>query len=94
MLDEAISRLGKQDRDAVMLRFFKDKSLREVAAGLKVNEAAAQKRVLRAVEKLRRFFSQRGVVVPAAVLTASICAQLRSSRARRAGKIGDRPGRR
>ena len=59
LLDEAISRLGKKDRDAVMLRFFKDKSLREVAAGLKVNEAAAQKRVLRAVEKLRRFFSQR-----------------------------------
>ncbi len=74
LLDEAISRLGKQDRDAVMLRFFKDKSLREVAAGLKVNEAAAQKRVLRAVEKLRRFFSRRGIVVPAAVLTASICA--------------------
>ena len=58
LLDEAMSRLGKKDRDAVMLRFFKDKSLREVAAALKVNEAAAQKRVLRAVEKLRRFFQQ------------------------------------
>jgi len=74
MLDEAMSRLGKKDRDAVMLRFFKDKNVCEVAAVLKVTEAAAQRRVLRAVEKLRRFFTKRGVVLPAAVLTAAITA--------------------
>ena len=74
LLDEAMSRLGKKDRDAVMLRFFKDKNVREVAAALKVTEAAAQRRVLRAVEKLRRFFTKRGVVLPAAVLTAAISA--------------------
>jgi hypothetical protein len=45
-----------------------------VAATLQVSEAAAQRRVLRAVEKLRRFFTKRGVVVPAAVLTAAISA--------------------
>src|ERR1017187_6883066 len=64
LLDEAMSRLGKKDRDAVMLRFFKEKNLREVATALKVNEAAAQRRVYRAVEKLRRFFTKRGVVLP------------------------------
>src|ERR1035437_9549925 len=74
MLDEAVSRLAKKDRDAVMLRFFKDKSLREVAAALRVNEAAAQRRVHRAVEKLRGFFTKRGVVLPAAVLTTAISA--------------------
>ena len=74
LLDEAMSRLGKKDRDAVMLRFFKDKNVCEVAAALKVTEAAAQRRVLRAVEKLRRFFTKRGVVLPAAVLTAAISA--------------------
>jgi len=37
LLDEAISRLGKEDRDAVMLRFFKDQSLSEVATALRVN---------------------------------------------------------
>ncbi|HEX4341962.1 MAG TPA: sigma-70 family RNA polymerase sigma factor [Verrucomicrobiae bacterium] len=72
LLDEAMSRLGKKDRDAVMIRFFKDKSLREVASELKLNETAAQKRVHRAVEKLRRFFTKRGVILPAAVLTAAI----------------------
>jgi uncharacterized protein (TIGR03435 family) len=74
LLDEAMSRLGKKDRDAVMLRFFKDKNVCEVAATLQVSEAAAQRRVLRAVEKLRRFFTKRGVVLPAAVLTAAISA--------------------
>jgi RNA polymerase sigma factor (sigma-70 family) len=74
LLDEAVSRLGKKDRDAVMLRFFKDKNLREVAAALNVNEAAAQRRVHRAVEKLRGFFTKRGIVLPAAVLTTAISA--------------------
>ncbi len=73
-LDEAMARLGKNDRDAVLLRFFKNKNLREVAAALKVNETAAQKRVHRAVEKLRRFFTKRGIILPAVVLTAAISA--------------------
>ncbi len=74
MLDEAVSRLGKKDRDAVMLRFFKDKNLREVAAALDMSEAAAQRRVHRAVEKLRGFYTKRGVTLTAAVLTAAISA--------------------
>jgi len=74
LLDEGMSRLGKKDRDAVMLRFFKDKSLREVATILYVNETAAQKRVHRAVEKLRQFFLRRGIILPAAALTAAISA--------------------
>jgi len=74
LLDEAMARLGKKDRDAVLLRFFKNKNLREVAAALKVNETAAQKRVHRAVGKLRAFFTKRGIIFPAAVLTAAISA--------------------
>ena len=74
LLDEAMARLGKKDRDAVVLRFFKDKNLREVAAAMRVNETAAQRRVHRAVEKLRKFFTKRGVMLPAAVLTAAISA--------------------
>jgi RNA polymerase sigma factor (sigma-70 family) len=74
LLDEAISRLEKKDRDAVMLRYFKDKNVRDVAAALRVSEAAAQRRVHRAVEKLRLFFTKRGVVIPVAVFTAAISA--------------------
>ncbi|MGA3269171.1 MAG: sigma factor-like helix-turn-helix DNA-binding protein [Verrucomicrobiota bacterium] len=65
---------GKKDREALILRYFKEKKLGEVAAALQVTEVAAQRRVHRAVEKLRRFFSKRGVVLPAAVLTAALSA--------------------
>jgi RNA polymerase sigma factor (sigma-70 family) len=74
LLDEGMSQLGSRDRDALMLRFFKEQSVREVAAAMSVTETAAQRRILRAVEKLRRFFSKRGVVVPAVFLTAAISA--------------------
>jgi RNA polymerase sigma factor (sigma-70 family) len=72
VLDEEMSRLRKKDRDALMLRFFKEKSMREVGTALKVTEAAAQRRVLRAVEKLRILFSKRGVIVSAAAMTGAI----------------------
>jgi RNA polymerase sigma factor (sigma-70 family) len=74
LLDEAVSWLGKKDRDAVTLRFFKEKSLREVAAALNVNETAAQRRVHRAVEKLRRCFTKRGVALSSVAITAAISA--------------------
>src|SRR5271163_3233101 len=61
LLDEAMARLGSKDREAVVLRFFKEKSLSEVAVAMKTTEAAAQSRVHRAVEKLRLFFTKRGV---------------------------------
>ena len=74
LLDEAVSRLGKKDRDAVMLRFFKDKNLREVAAALNVNEAAAQRRGHRAVEKLRGFFTKRGAALSSVAIAGAISA--------------------
>jgi RNA polymerase sigma factor (sigma-70 family) len=61
LLDEAMARLGQKDRDAVILRFFKNKNLGQVAAALQITEAAAQKRVYRALEKLHRHFHKRGV---------------------------------
>jgi hypothetical protein len=57
-----------------MLRYFKGQNLGEVAAALRVNEAAAQRRVHRAVEKLRRYFTQHGVALSATALPALISA--------------------
>jgi uncharacterized protein (TIGR03435 family) len=74
LLDEALSRLGKTDRDAVILRFFKEKSVREVAAALQTSEAAAQRRVLRALEKLHRFFTQCGISSTTAIIAGVIAA--------------------
>jgi len=55
-----MGRLGERDRNAVVLRFFENKTAREVAVTLKINEAAAHKRVNRALDKLRKIFSKRG----------------------------------
>jgi uncharacterized protein (TIGR03435 family) len=72
LLDEAMFRLRKKDRDAVMLRFFKDKNIREVATALEVTEEAAQRRVLRAVEKLRKIFAKSGVTPSAAHIAGAL----------------------
>jgi RNA polymerase sigma factor (sigma-70 family) len=63
LLDEAMAALDETDRSAVLLRYFENKSLREVGAALGASEDAAQKRVSRAVERLREFFSKRNVAV-------------------------------
>lgn len=65
-LDEAIAQLRAKDRDAILLRYFQNKSLREVAECLGVEERAAQKRVSRSLEKLRGFFAKRGLTLTAA----------------------------
>jgi uncharacterized protein (TIGR03435 family) len=74
LLDEAMARLGKKEREAVVLRFFKEKSLREVAAATQVTEAAAQSRVHRALEKLHRYFARRGVSSTTAIIAGAISA--------------------
>lgn len=72
ILDEALLKLGERDRNAVALRFFERKSFKEIAAALDTNEGNAQKRVARALEKLRHRFKQRGVMLPAALITGAI----------------------
>jgi uncharacterized protein (TIGR03435 family) len=74
LLDDAMARLGKKDREAVVLRFFKNKNLREVAAGLQVTETAAQRRVHRALGKMRKFFRKGGVVSTSAIIAGAISA--------------------
>jgi len=74
LLDAAMAGLSQADHHAVVLRFFDGKSMREVGAALGASEDAAKMRVNRAVEKLRRFFSRRGIVVSVAILTAAISA--------------------
>jgi hypothetical protein len=73
-LDDAIASLDEKDRNAIVLRFIKGVSLREVGAALGWSEGAAKKRVSRAVEKLRIFFGHRGVALSGAVLTGGIAA--------------------
>jgi len=72
LLHNALSSLGTEDRDAILIRFFENRSLKETGAVLGVSEEAARKRVTRAVEKLRRYFSRHGLMLSGAVLTGLI----------------------
>ena len=74
LLDEAMAALSDIDHHVVVLRFFDDKSMKEIGVALGASEDAAKMRVNRAVEKLRLFFARRGIVCPAMALTAAISA--------------------
>jgi RNA polymerase sigma factor (sigma-70 family) len=74
MLDEAMESLKQADRAALLLRYFQNKSLREVGENLGLSEDGAQKRVRRATERLRHLLSKRGVTVGTSGLTAVLAA--------------------
>lgn len=73
-LNEAMGQLGETDRNALLLRFFQNKKLKDVGQMLGISEDGAKMRVGRAVERLRHILARRGVVVPTAVLTLTISA--------------------
>jgi RNA polymerase sigma factor (sigma-70 family) len=74
LLDEAIECLNDADRTAILLRYFENKPLRDVAAVLGTSDDAAQKRVSRALDELRAFLLRRGVTVTGAGLATDLSA--------------------
>ena len=74
LLDGAMEQLGQKDHDAVVLRFFENKNFAEVGASLGASEDAAKMRVNRALEKLRKFFTKRGVSSTTAIIAGTISA--------------------
>ncbi len=74
LLDRALEQLGRKDHDAVVLRFFEGRNFRDVGAALDASEDAAKMRVSRALEKLRKFFTKRGVSSTTAIIAGAISA--------------------
>jgi RNA polymerase sigma factor (sigma-70 family) len=74
VLDEAMADLSEEDREALLLRYFKNQDLRTVGIALGVSDDTAQKRVSRAVERLREYFSKRNVTIGASGLAVLISA--------------------
>jgi RNA polymerase sigma factor (sigma-70 family) len=72
LLDEAMGKLGKTDRDAVVLRYFENKSAAEIGAVLRMPEETARKRVNRALEKLHRYFGKHGISSTTAIIAGAI----------------------
>jgi RNA polymerase sigma factor (sigma-70 family) len=74
LLDEAMAELSETDYDAIVLRFYQKQDLRSVGQALGLSDDAAQKRVSRAVERLRASLAERGLTLGAVGLTAAISA--------------------
>jgi len=60
VIDEALSSLSKNDREALLLRFYRSLSIREIAETLGIATDAAQKRIDRATQRLRSKLTRRG----------------------------------
>jgi len=72
LLHEALAHLNQDDRNAVLLRYFEGKSLKQTGLAMGISEDAARLRVARAVERMRGFFARHGFSVGAAVLVGLI----------------------
>ena len=72
LLDEAVATLGDTDRAALVLRYYEQRPLNEVGAALDVGADAAQKRVTRALEKLRKLFAKRGVTLTSLLIAGAV----------------------
>ena len=73
-VDQAIGRLNAKDRDAIVLRYLERKSVNDVAAAAGISPDAAQKRLERALRKLRDILMRRGVALPVAALASALAA--------------------
>lgn len=74
LLETAMAQLGEQEHNAIVLRFYEGKALKQVGAALGTGEDAARMRINRALEKLRKFFARRGLTLSAALITAAVSA--------------------
>ncbi len=72
MLEDAMAGIRANDRDAIVLRFFQNLNLADVGVAMGISERAAQKRVNRALEKMRRFFLKRGVASTTAIIAGAL----------------------
>jgi RNA polymerase sigma factor (sigma-70 family) len=75
LLEDLMARLRDRDRQVLLLRFYENQSLAEIAAVQGVTEDAARKRVTSALEKLRRLFRASGVIAPALTMSALLAAR-------------------
>jgi len=73
-IEAAMHTLNEDDQNAVLQRFFQGRSWREVGATLALSEDAAQKRVSRALEKVRLHLARRGIMVSVGAIGLALLA--------------------
>ncbi len=75
-IDDAMNRLNRSDRQALMLRFYEGRTHREVGQLIGKSEDGVRKQISRALAKVSRFMTQRGVTIPSVVLGSGLASIL------------------
>ena len=71
-LDAAMAGLSPADQDALVLRYFENRGLREIGELFGITDDAAQKRISRALERLRRGMGRECEGIPSGLLGAAV----------------------
>ncbi|HWQ93250.1 MAG TPA: sigma-70 family RNA polymerase sigma factor [Clostridia bacterium] len=74
VLDDAMSELSELEYDTLVLRFCQKQDLRSLGKSLGITDDAAQKRVTRALDRLRGLLEQRGLRTSTTVLGLALSA--------------------
>ncbi len=72
VLDEALNGLNATDRDAIVLRYLQQQDFQCIGRELGLSDDTAQKRVARALDKLRGFLTKRGLTLSTALLATTL----------------------
>ena len=70
ILDETLNELNDGERQAILLKFFEQKTMREIGAAFGISEDAAKMRVSRATDRLRKLAGRRGAACGSVALAA------------------------
>lgn len=89
VLNETLAVLKEAEREAVLLRFFDDMSFREIGMALNITEDTAQKRVARALAKMRAQLVRQGLSLTVTALAGLL--QTEGSRIRPLPPLGAHP---
>ncbi|HWB04253.1 MAG TPA: sigma-70 family RNA polymerase sigma factor [Verrucomicrobiales bacterium] len=79
VIDAAMDRLPEKDRQLLVLRFWQRQDLRAIGSGFGMTDNAVQKRISRALEKLRGILARRGIRGTAAAFSAAMLTAASSS---------------
>jgi hypothetical protein len=75
LVDEAIVHLKPKEQRCIVARFFDDASFKQIADTERITEDAAQKRVTRALDKMRGFLTRRGLKISGAAAIPALLTQ-------------------
>jgi RNA polymerase sigma factor (sigma-70 family) len=71
-LDEALAQLSVIERDVILWRYFERRTAEQIGERLGLSPEAAQKRVVRSLDRLRGILAERGLTAPTASLAALV----------------------